>query len=74
MKKQEYNKVQWLTVDEEYAGQRIDNFLIRVLKGVPKSMIYRILRRGEVRAMRSVFLRSGWQPSPIQVRSQPVNY
>jgi 23S rRNA pseudouridine955/2504/2580 synthase len=49
MKKQEYNKVQWLTVDEEYAGQRIDNFLIRVLKGVPKSMIYRILRRGEVR-------------------------
>ena len=31
------------------AGQRIDNFLIRTLKGVPRSHIYRILRRGEVR-------------------------
>ena len=33
----------------EEAGQRIDNFLARYLKGVPKSHIYRILRRGEVR-------------------------
>lgn len=39
----------WLTVDDEAAGQRIDNFLLRVLKGVPKSHVYRILRRGEVR-------------------------
>ena len=39
----------WLTVGEESAGQRIDNFLTRVLKGVPKSHIYRILRSGEVR-------------------------
>lgn len=31
------------------AGQRIDNFLLRHLKGVPKSLIYRILRKGEVR-------------------------
>lgn len=38
-----------LTVDERHAGQRIDNFLILCLKGVPKSRIYRILRRGEVR-------------------------
>jgi len=36
-------------VDEEYAGQRLDNFLIRLLKGVPKSRIYRLLRKGEVR-------------------------
>jgi 23S rRNA pseudouridine955/2504/2580 synthase len=36
-------------VDENSAGQRIDNFLARVLKGVPKSHIYRILRSGEVR-------------------------
>ena len=49
MKNQEHTKVRWLTVDEEYIGQRIDNYLIRVLKGVPKSMVYRILRRGEVR-------------------------
>ncbi len=37
------------TVDETDAGQRIDNFLIRLLKGVPKSHVYRILRSGEVR-------------------------
>jgi len=49
MKNQEHTKVQWLTVDAEYAGQRIDNYLIRILKGVPKSMVYRILRKGEVR-------------------------
>lgn len=38
-----------LTVDEDSAGQRLDNFLIRVLKGVPKTHIYRIIRSGEVR-------------------------
>lgn len=36
-------------IDENAAGQRIDNFLLRVCKGVPKSHIYRILRSGEVR-------------------------
>lgn len=36
-------------VDVEEAGQRIDNFLLRVCKGVPKSHVYRILRSGEVR-------------------------
>ena len=41
--------VRLVTVDEELAGQRIDNFLLRELRGVPKSRIYNILRRGEVR-------------------------
>jgi 23S rRNA pseudouridine955/2504/2580 synthase len=41
--------VKWLTVDEESAGQRLDNFLIRHLKGVPKTHVYRIIRSGEVR-------------------------
>jgi 23S rRNA pseudouridine955/2504/2580 synthase len=41
--------VNWLTVGEEAAGQRIDNFLVRLLKGVPKSHVYRIVRSGEVR-------------------------
>ena len=40
---------QFVTVDEESAGQRLDNFLVRVLKGVPKSHVYRIIRSGEVR-------------------------
>lgn len=38
-----------VTVDEASEGQRIDNFLAKTLKGVPKSHIYRILRSGEVR-------------------------
>jgi 23S rRNA pseudouridine955/2504/2580 synthase len=36
-------------VGDDAAGQRIDNFLLRLLKGVPKSHVYRILRSGEVR-------------------------
>ena len=43
------NSVTLLTVDESGEGQRVDNFLARHLKGVPKSHIYRILRSGEVR-------------------------
>ncbi|MCE9687502.1 23S rRNA pseudouridine(955/2504/2580) synthase RluC [Shewanella sp. AS16] len=42
-------QVQLVTIDEDNAGQRIDNFLLTKLKGVPKSMIYRIVRKGEVR-------------------------
>jgi 23S rRNA pseudouridine955/2504/2580 synthase len=41
--------VQWLEVGEEGEAQRIDNFLLRRLKGVPKSHVYRVLRSGEVR-------------------------
>jgi len=39
----------FIEIDEESAGQRIDNFLFTRLKGVPKSHVYRILRKGEVR-------------------------
>jgi 23S rRNA pseudouridine955/2504/2580 synthase len=42
-------QVQLLTISDEEAGQRIDNFLLRICKGVPKSHIYRVLRLGEVR-------------------------
>lgn len=45
----EFPKVQFVEIDEVHEGQRIDNFLITKLKGVPKSVIYRILRKGEVR-------------------------
>jgi len=41
--------IQYIDVDEEYAGQRLDNFLLTRLKGVPKSVIYRVIRKGEVR-------------------------
>ena len=49
MKQLSKETVNWLDVGAEEAGQRIDNYLIRWLKGVPKSHIYRILRSGEVR-------------------------
>lgn len=42
-------KARWLEVGEESEAQRIDNFLLRELKGVPKSHVYRVLRSGEVR-------------------------
>ena len=41
--------VQRRTVTDDEAGQRLDNYLLRHLKGVPKSRIYRIVRSGEVR-------------------------
>jgi 23S rRNA pseudouridine955/2504/2580 synthase len=44
--------VNWLAVGEDGDGQRIDNYLVKTLKGVPKSHIYRILRSGEVRVNR----------------------
>ena len=43
------DSVTFITVDENGADQRLDNYLIRLLKGVPKSHIYRIIRSGEIR-------------------------
>ncbi len=43
------NKVNTVNISEAQAGQRIDNFLVKHLKGVPKSHIYRLLRSGQVR-------------------------
>lgn len=44
-----FNKVQFVEIDEHHEGQRLDNYLIGLLKGVPKTHIYRIIRKGEVR-------------------------
>ncbi|CUR45785.1 RluA family pseudouridine synthase [Alloalcanivorax xenomutans] len=43
------DRVSFVTIDEGRDGQRLDNFLITHLKGVPRSRIYRIIRSGEVR-------------------------
>ena len=45
----ESSTVQMIEVDPDEAGQRIDNFLLKRLKGLPKSRVYRIIRKGEVR-------------------------
>ncbi|MBL4607397.1 MAG: 23S rRNA pseudouridine(955/2504/2580) synthase RluC [Pseudomonadales bacterium] len=42
-------RVSFNSIDENSQGQRIDNYLLRTMKGVPKSRIYRALRKGEVR-------------------------
>ncbi|WP_210330298.1 23S rRNA pseudouridine(955/2504/2580) synthase RluC [Aliikangiella sp. G2MR2-5] len=46
---QEFNQVHFIEIDENADGQRVDNFLLKTLKGVPKSRIYRIIRKGEIR-------------------------
>ncbi|MDE2421037.1 MAG: RluA family pseudouridine synthase [Gammaproteobacteria bacterium] len=42
-------QVTWYTVDEDHDGQRLDNFLVARLKGVPKTRIYRLIRESQVR-------------------------
>jgi 23S rRNA pseudouridine955/2504/2580 synthase len=41
--------VHYVRIDEGSEGQRLDNFLVKLLKGVPKSHVYRVIRSGEVR-------------------------
>jgi len=43
------SRVQFVLVDEESSGQRLDNFLMRHTRGVPRTRLYRALRKGEVR-------------------------
>src|SRR5882672_6444018 len=47
------DQVSYVTVGDDSAGQRLDNFLLKLAKGVPKSHIYRIVRSGEVRINRA---------------------
>jgi 23S rRNA pseudouridine955/2504/2580 synthase len=47
--KVEASQVSHLVVSDRGAGQRLDNFLLRELKGCPKSLIYRVIRKGQVR-------------------------
>lgn len=42
-------RVSMVTIDDASQGQRLDNFLIRHLKGVPRTLVYRVIRKGEVR-------------------------
>lgn len=44
-----FQSVTYVTINSDNAGQRVDNFLLSKLKGVPKTYVYRIIRKGEVR-------------------------
>ena len=64
--------VQWVTVDEDNEGQRVDNFLLAQLRGVPKSIVYRIVRKGEVRVNKGRVRPDTRLKSGDQVRIPPV--
>lgn len=64
--------VKRLLVDEESAGQRLDNFLMRHLKGVPKTHVYRIIRSGEVRINKGRASAETRVASGDEVRLPPV--
>ena len=64
--------VRILQVDDESAGQRLDNFLLRHLKGVPKTHVYRIIRSGEVRLNRGRTSADARVAAGDQVRVPPV--
>ena len=64
--------VKTLTVDEDSAGQRLDNFLMRHLKGVPKTHVYRIIRSGEVRVNKGRASAEQRVEAGVLVRLPPV--
>ncbi|HEY5734234.1 MAG TPA: RluA family pseudouridine synthase [Gammaproteobacteria bacterium] len=66
------SQVRFVTASENDAGQRIDNFLMRHFKGVPKSHIYRILRKGEVRVNKKRIKPTYKLVSGDEVRLPPV--
>lgn len=68
----ERSGVRWVTVDEDNHGQRVDNFLLSQLKGVPKSVVYRIVRKGEVRVNKGRVKPDTRLKSGDQVRIPPV--
>lgn len=65
-------QVKFLTVGEESAGQRLDNYLLRHLKGVPKTHVYRIIRSGEVRVNKGRATADSRVESGDVVRLPPV--
>ena len=68
----EFHQVQILEVDPDCAGQRIDNFLMSRLKGVPKSRLYRLLRKGEVRVNKGRVKPEHKLQAGDQVRVPPI--
>lgn len=65
-------QVKTVLVDEDSAGQRLDNFLMRHLKGVPKTHVYRIIRSGEVRVNKGRASADTRVNAGDQVRLPPV--
>jgi len=71
--KSELNKARIVTVGEDHAERRLDNFLLSVLKGVPRSRIYRMVRSGEVRVNKGRAKVGYRLQADDQVRIPPVH-
>ncbi len=65
-------KVSFKTISADDEGQRLDNYLARTLRGVPRSLLYRILRRGEVRVNKARVSPSYKLKAGDEVRVPPV--
>jgi 23S rRNA pseudouridine955/2504/2580 synthase len=69
-----HGAVRLTTIDERHGGQRLDNFLLSQLKGVPKTRIYRMLRTGEVRVNKGRAQADTRLQEGDVVRIPPVRY
>lgn len=72
MTEQSWQQVSWFDVTEHQDGQRIDNYLLSRLKGVPKSRIYRLIREGEVRVNKGRVKAETRVKTGDQVRVAPI--
>ena len=74
MRLENKNNVKYHIIDEASEGQKIDNFLVKILKNVPKSHIYKLLRSGQVRVNKKR-IRTDFRLSiDDSVRIPPVSY
>lgn len=71
---QEKPTVKFLTISSNEAGQRIDNFLVKKLKGVPKSHLYSVIRKGEVRVNKGRVLVNYKLNEGDSVRLPPIRH
>ena len=67
------SRVRFVEVTEDHAGQRLDNFLHRELKGVPRTRVYRALRKGEIRVNKGRVKADYRVCSGDQVRIPPLH-
>lgn len=75
-----FAKVHFVTITAAQQGQRIDNFFLTLLKGVPKSRIYRLLRKGEIRVNKKrvtadyrLVVQDEVRIPPIRIEAKPEN-
>lgn len=71
-KQLDHTKPYFIEVDSEHDGQRVDNFLVTQLKGVPKTHIYRIIRKGEVRVNKGRVKQTSRLQEGDSVRIPPI--